>query len=66
MTARKLLRTISFRGEPVVIAVAPDGAAAWVIEDDENHVYTLAVADLSTGAIVARFDGFGIPLEPLL
>ncbi|MGH9935827.1 MAG: YncE family protein [Blastocatellia bacterium] len=61
LATRTLRRTIAFPGEPIVVAVAPDGLTAWVIEDDKKHVYTLAVVDLTTGAIVSRFDGFGLP-----
>jgi DNA-binding beta-propeller fold protein YncE len=61
VATRTLRRTVSFPGEPVVIAVAPDGGGAWVIEADKYGRYTLAVVDLTTGAIVARFDGFEFP-----
>ncbi|MGH9753103.1 MAG: YncE family protein [Blastocatellia bacterium] len=61
VAARTLRRAIPFPGEPVVIAVPPDGGGAWVIECDKYGRYTLAVVDLATGAIVARFDGFELP-----
>lgn len=61
VATRTLRRTISFPGEPVVIAVTPDGGAAWVIEAGKDERYTLAVVELATGAIVARFDGFYLP-----
>jgi DNA-binding beta-propeller fold protein YncE len=61
VATRTLRRTIPFPGEPVVIAVAPDGGAAWVIECDKYGRYALAVVELTTGAIVSRFDGFDLP-----
>ena len=59
-TTRSVRRVIDVPGEPSDIAVTPDGKTAWVIEAI-NEKYSVLVADLTTGSIVARHEGFDLP-----
>ena len=59
--SRTVVRQISFAGNPVVVAAAPDGTL-WVIQHDQRtEKYALAVVDAASGSTVARFADVHLP-----
>ena len=59
--SRTVVRQISFAGNPVIVAAAPDGML-WVIEHDQKtEKYTVAVVNAASGSTVARFSDVHLP-----
>jgi DNA-binding beta-propeller fold protein YncE len=61
VASRRLLRTIRHPDQPSGFAVAPDRSALWVATwrgDDDGGV---AVIDLASGSVAARFENFAHP-----
>jgi DNA-binding beta-propeller fold protein YncE len=59
--SRTIMRQLSFAGNPVIVASAPDGTL-WVIEHlHEVGKYSVAVVDIASGSTVARFQDVHLP-----